>query len=229
MKNQTVILIHKIDFAIKEIIYSSLIAKIRKEKRAKAERFKFREDALRSISGELLFRYVMEKYYNIEYENEIITDNEYGKPYLKNKKLFFNISHSGNWAVIACHNDDAGIDIEKIENPPYEIMPANFTPDEIGQIENKNSQVKTVQFYKMWALKESYIKMKGKGLSIPLESFSIDIGDENKIDVKDRNCKTDDIYFKMFRPDADHIAAVCLRNYNKDILPRLVSLSELLL
>lgn len=226
--NEPVVLIHKIDFEVSEKIYSYLLNKIRINKRRKIERFKFREDALRSLFGEALLRYALEKYFDLEYEKEIIAENEFGKPYLINKQISFNISHSGDWSVLVCFENDSGIDIEKIEEPPYEIMTKTFTQKEIEQIENIDQQVKGRQFYKMWTLKESYIKMIGQGLSLALDSFSIDIEDENKIIVTDNNRQLTDVQLKLFSPDAEHIAAVCLRNYYKEIFPEFVNLNDLL-
>jgi 4'-phosphopantetheinyl transferase len=225
---EPVVLIYKIDFAIPENIYLSFLNKIRDDKREKIKRFKFRQDALRSLSGEALLRYALQKYYDVEYKKEIIEENEFGKPYLINKQISFNISHSGNWSALVCFENDAGIDIEKLEEPPYEIMKKTFTQKEIEQIENKDQQVKERQFYKIWTLKESYIKMIGQGLSLPLDSFSIDITDKNKITVDDSNRQSTDVQLKLFSPDAEHIAAVCLRNYDKKISPEFVNLNDLL-
>jgi len=226
---EPVVLFHKIDFTIAELVYSSLQDKIRKEKQKKIERFKFREDKLRCLFGEILLKYSLEKYFNIEYANEIISEDEFGKPYLSRNQISFNISHSGNWVAVVCYINDAGIDVERIEKPPYDIMHSTFTQNEIKQIENYSPQAKAGMFYKIWTLKESYIKMLGKGLSMPLDSFSIDAGDENTIGVKDNNRPTNDVHFRLFNPDSSHISAVCMRNNNKEISPYLISLSDLIL
>jgi len=225
---EPVILTHKIDFTVSEKIYLSLLRSIRENKGEKIKRFKFREDALRSLTGELLLKYALEKYYNLEYAKEIIAEDEFGKPHLRNKQIYFNISHSGNWTVLVCYINDAGIDLEKIETPSYEIMSKNFTRKEIEQIKNSDMQIKAKQFYKMWTLKESYIKMLGQGLSIPLDSFSINMRDQISINVKDINRQTTDINFKLFYPDSEHIMSVCLRNYNKEISPVLIHYRMLL-
>jgi hypothetical protein len=70
--------------------------------------------------------------------------------------------------------------------------------------------------------------MLGRGLSIPLNPFSIDAGDENTLGVKDNNHPTTDVHFRLFNPDSGHISAVCMRN-NKEISPQLISLSDLIL
>ena len=224
---EPVILIHKIDFELPENIYLYLLYKIREDKQEKIKRFKFRKDALRSLCGELLLKYALEKYYNIEYEKENIEEDEFGKPYLSNRQIFFNISHSGNWSAIVCFVNDAGIDIERIDSPPFEIMPKNYTQNETDQIEDTVPEDKALMFYKFWTLKESYIKMIGQGLLIPLDSFSIDIRNKNSIIVKDKNRPAADIHFQLFSPDSEHIMAVCLRNYFNEIKPFSVPFSSL--
>ncbi len=222
-----IILIHKIDFKISTVLYSSLLNKIRKSKRVKLERFKFYEDALRSLFGELLLKYALEKHFTVDYDNEIITENEFGKPFLKNKQITFNISHSGNWSVIVCSTNNSGIDIEKIGKPPYEIMYKNFTQSEIEQIQEYSNEDKVEKFYQIWTLKESYIKMLGKGLTKPLDSFSIDAFSDNNLNVKENNQKISDVHFRLFRLDLEHIMAVCMRNYNKEIVPFRINIDDL--
>ncbi|MCS4470408.1 4'-phosphopantetheinyl transferase superfamily protein [Clostridium botulinum] len=64
------------------------------------------------------------------------------------------------------------------------------------------------KFYKIWTLKESYIKCCGQGLSIPLKSFSIDI-DKNK-SIKMLNDNNHNGYiFKSFDIDLHYKMAVC--------------------
>jgi 4'-phosphopantetheinyl transferase len=226
---EPVVLFYKIDFTIAEMVYLPLLGNIRKAKREKIERFKFREDKLRCLYGEILLKYALDKYFNIEYEKEVISEDELGKPHLSRKQISFNLSHSGNWVAVVCYINDAGIDIERIEKPPYEIMPGTFTQNEINQIENCSPQAKAGMFYKIWTLKESYIKMLGKGLSIPLDSFSIDTRDDNTIGAKDNNRPTTDVHFRLFSPDSDHISAVCMRNFSKEISPYLIHSSDLIL
>lgn len=221
-----VVLIHRIDFTISEQIYLSLLDKISEKKRAKIGRFKFREDALRSLTGELLLKYALRKFYDIYYEKEIFLENEYGKPYMKSGGIHFNISHSGSWTAIACDTLPIGIDIEEIVNTPYEILPRNFTSIEIEQIERVDESVKANRFFELWTLKESYIKMMGKGLSMPLDSFSISI-EENKITVKDNNNILVDANFHLYSPDANHILAVCLNKQQNITCPQIITLAEL--
>ncbi len=55
----------------------------------------------------------------------------YGKSYLYGEKeLFFNISHSGNWVIMAIGLTEVGVDIEKIDEKNTSYLMDVFTKDE---------------------------------------------------------------------------------------------------
>ena len=67
------------------------------------------------LSYLMLDRILKEVYQISDREIEFINE----KPYLKNKKKFFSISHSGDFITVAFSDYDCGIDIEKIEERPF--------------------------------------------------------------------------------------------------------------
>ena len=63
-----------------------------------------------NYTSENLLKYALKDYANIDkYE---IVYNEYGKPYLKNIDIYFNISNSKNVSVCVISNREVGIDIQ---------------------------------------------------------------------------------------------------------------------
>ena len=58
---------------------------------------------------------VLKTYYYIE-ETPTILRDEMGKPYLKDSKLHFNVSHSGEYLAIAVSEILVGIDIQETKN-----------------------------------------------------------------------------------------------------------------
>ena len=62
---------------------------------------------------ELMAGYLLKMYLNIEHEEQLII-NENGKPFLKAGEPFFNLSHSGNYVVLAIADCEIGVDIEHI-------------------------------------------------------------------------------------------------------------------
>ena len=62
-------------------------------------------------------------------------------------------------------------DIEKNVNAPLEIAEHYFYSSERKYIEAAVDPGKA--FFTLWTLKESYMKMTGRGMSLPLDSFEI--------------------------------------------------------
>ncbi|MTK10108.1 MAG: 4'-phosphopantetheinyl transferase superfamily protein [Hungatella sp.] len=148
---------------------------VSEERRKKSERYHYIDDTKRCICAGLLLQYGL--YHKVGQLGEIeITYNEFGKPFIKNRKEFkYNITHSGKWVAIAYGGTEVGIDVEKFQEGREELMDFCFSEEERFTIYNyieKEEQLK--QFTKLWTMKESYIKYLGTGLSTGLKSFSVD-------------------------------------------------------
>ena len=89
--------------------------------------------------------------------------NEYGKPYFENSNLFFNMSSSGCYTVLAISNKEVGVDIERITLNDSVI-------DRICTDEEKEIIKNADDFTIMWTKKESYVKWLGIGLSYGLKN-----------------------------------------------------------
>lgn len=124
------------------------------------------EDARRSLLGELMVRLEIMEDLHIKNEDIHFYYNSYGKPFLKGLKNYhFNISHSGEWVV--CVFNQSPIDLE--------IASRFFAKKEYDDLMERREEERLSYFYDLWTVKESYIKALGKGLTIPLNSFSIDV------------------------------------------------------
>ena len=69
-----------------------------------------------------------------------------GKPYLKDKSIYFNLSHSGDYVVLAVADYEVGVDIEKIEPYDHAIAARCFTQ---GESEWLQSQGTDEAFYRL--------------------------------------------------------------------------------
>lgn len=99
-------------------------------------------------------------------ENKITDDiiyNKYGKPYLKNTNVYFNISNCDEYTVIAVSSKEVGVDIEKITFKKRVI-------DKMCTAEEKKLIKTPEDFTIMWVKKESYIKYLGIGLEYGLKN-----------------------------------------------------------
>lgn len=119
------------------------------------------------------------KYYLFPYDKIFFSKRMLGKPFIENSKLKFNYSNEKNALVIAsCSSENAeiGIDLCYLNrktpnniqiNDYLQLMSSQFGPidwSQINAIEDMENRLKT--FYRFWALKESFYKMNGNGISL---------------------------------------------------------------
>jgi 4'-phosphopantetheinyl transferase len=201
----------KLDKKLDEPKFNEIMTYLSPEKREKIRKFHRVEDAKRALLGDILVRHLICTKLKIRNEQLIFSQNEYGKPFLINSNdIQYNVSHSGSWVVCAIDNLPVGIDIEFQQQINFDIAKRFFSKDEYNDLMSKNESDRPGYFYCLWTFKESYIKAAGKGLSIPLDSFSIkEIGADIKIDTLN-NFK--DCFFKKCNIDDNYKMAVCALN-----------------
>ncbi|MGG4266729.1 4'-phosphopantetheinyl transferase family protein [Peribacillus simplex] len=178
------------------------------ERREMLRRFRFSEDRLRSLFSELLIRtYAIEKW-GIANEDIDFVKNKYGKPALSGfPDCQFNITHSGQWVVAVFDTLPVRIDVEKVSQIDIAIADSFFSSLEKFQLNEQPEENKLSYFYKLWTLKESYIKAIGRGLSIPLHSFSFDLT-EDGISLQSTE-ENETRFFRQYVLDVEYELAVC--------------------
>lgn len=172
--NQNVYLI-KLD-CISQLQNEVALSLVSEKKRKKLACIKNSKAKAASLLGELLLRLVAMQKYGIPNQAITIDTDEFGKPFVIELPDFHaNISHSGE--LVACVTDveEVGIDIEAIEKADLNIAKRFFTAMEYEWLLSLPDSGKDAGFYKLWTLKESYIKQQGRGFAIPLCSFSFDM------------------------------------------------------
>ena len=105
----------------------------------------------------------------------------HGKPILAATSgipsLRFNLSHSHQFALFSfCLERAVGIDIEKIRpQVAFEASkPATFLPTNAPNLKTL-PDLRPEGFFLCWTRKEAYVKARGDGLKVPLESFSVSL------------------------------------------------------
>lgn len=131
----------------------------------KSERFYKDIDRDRYIIYRSILKIILASHTKLEVQNINLNIDFNKKPYLASHPwLFFNISHSEDYAVIAISNKKVGIDIEYMrEDFKFtNLLPDIYDDDEILSIEN--SPNKKQAFYTLWTRKEAFVKALGKGI-----------------------------------------------------------------
>lgn len=134
--------------------------------RKKALRYRKEDDQLRSIGSSFLLLKAS-KGYEVHYSKE-------GKPFVDGE-LYFNISHSGDYVVLAEADSPVGVDVERVADIGINDGLKNIALTEREKLWVKDS---LLRFYVVWTRKESLIKCEGGGfISEPNQIETLD--DEN--------------------------------------------------
>lgn len=188
--------------------FNKLLLRLSSEKQKRISQFLNSKDAERAIISDILIRNVITSKFGIRNDKIIFNKNKWGKPFLENFNQFhFNISHSGDWVVCAIGNFEVGIDVEKIQYIDLDIPKRFFAKEEYDFLLNQDEYNRVGYFYDLWTLKESYVKAVGKGLYIPLNSFSVNIK-KNEIKLSTTS-ECNYFYFKQYDIDTNYKISVC--------------------
>lgn len=93
-----------------------------------------------------------------------IYKNDHGKPILSDSSLSFNISHSNEYlAMVLCEQKFCGVDIQVVEkrNRFEDALKSVLTDKEFAYLETQGSDE---SFFRLWSLKEAYIKAIGSSI-----------------------------------------------------------------
>ncbi|NJD01078.1 MAG: 4'-phosphopantetheinyl transferase superfamily protein [Ruminiclostridium sp.] len=188
--------------------FNECLQYVDKQKQVEIKRYVRHEDAQRVLMADILIRTIICGKLKIKNKEISFGSNEYGKPFLIGAENFhFNNSHSGEWVVCAIDDLPIGIDVEMIQSIDFDIAERFFSKEEYKDFLSKDESEKLPYFYDLWTLKESYIKAVGKGLSIPLDTFSIRVCDDG-IKFKTKN-EFKDCFFRQYNIDGSYKLAVC--------------------
>lgn len=104
-----------------------------------------------------------------------LASDKHGKPILTGKvngQLGFNLSHSGDLALIAIGPQLAiGVDIEPIAPPRPGVPERFFSVTENEALAALSGPAQAAGFTRLWTRKEALVKAIGLGLRVPLDAF----------------------------------------------------------
>lgn len=107
--------------------------------------------------------------------------NAHGKPYLRERKdLYVNWSHSGDCVLCGLSGREIGVDLQCMEKEPGEALVRRvLQPEEYCFYQQAAEAEQKRLFYEYWAVKESFLKAKGTGFSVSLDTFYVRMGGPN--------------------------------------------------
>lgn len=162
-------------------IYKKLYTRLDEARRCKAEQFLFEKDRRLSVGAGALLLYALKQEHVDDFS---IGVQQYGKPYVVGREnLHFNLSHSGTKVMCALADREVGCDVEKLDVFDDELAAFVMTRQELDYIYSPKRDVgQREMFFRLWTLKESYMKAIGQGILLDPKSFGMEfVEDEIRV------------------------------------------------
>jgi len=152
----------------------------------RAGRYRFARDRWRFVAGRHFLRRTLAGYLSVRPRDLTFAYGPFGKPTLVPRsdgaRLEFNLSHSGNLAVLAIsRGPTVGVDIEQVI-PVSEldaIASRFFSAFEKAALSEVPTHARDFAFYCCWTRKEAFLKALGDGLAHPLDSFDVSLNERS--------------------------------------------------
>jgi 4'-phosphopantetheinyl transferase len=193
----------------------------------RGNRFLQEADRVRFIVARALVRTMLSRYVPVPPHAWRLRIEQYGKPEVANlpaaaPDLRFNLSHTEG--LVACAvtvGRDVGVDVEHIQRAlTHDVAERFFSPEEVTDLRALPPEEQDVVFFDYWTLKESYIKARGLGLTLPLGQFTFRRIPGRAPTISFAPELHDDPLswqFAQFWPTRDHRMAVAVRRTGVDL------------
>jgi 4'-phosphopantetheinyl transferase len=194
------------------------LATLDEKELARADRFRFAIDRETYIAAHALTRALLSHVEGHPPSAWRFVAGPAGKPRIDPAfgplRTRFSLSHTrGLVACAAALDAEIGLDVEADDRDMDELDLARqlFAPEEVLLLQDLEAQQRRRAFFRLWTLKEAYIKATGQGLACPLDAFSFGL---EPIAVRFRpDIAGDPASWQFFQLQATerHVIAVALR------------------
>lgn len=183
------------------------------DEEADRQRLKFAENRHEFLTTRALCRTALSRYADVAPADWRFERSDHGKPEVASPAvdptLAFSLTNTS--ALVACAvttGQEVGVDAEDTTRSVelLELADRFFSPVESAALRALAPERRRARFFDYWTLKESYVKGRGQGLSIPLEAFSFHVDESAEIRMAcDATFDDESAWqFQLFSP-LDHV------------------------
>ena len=147
------------------------------DERERASHFRSRHQAERFLSAHGALRLILARYVGRDPLALRFSTGEWGKPALEGESLQFNLSHSGELALIAvARTRRVGVDVETFRAvPELDAIAARVcSKEERAALDAMKPQEREIAFLALWTRKEALAKMTGEGVGALARDVRLD-------------------------------------------------------
>lgn len=179
---------------------SELLGQLPVDRIKKISKMRQEKSRRQSLGAGLLLNRVL-GYYGVEPTS--VTVGAHGKPEVDG--ICFNLSHSGELVVCAVSENPIGCDVENLREAPKGVAERFFSESEKKYLEQFFGHAYDEAFFRLWTMKESYVKMTGEGMGLPEGTYELLVGEQAKVrrDGKIQDCHMSEVVAQ------DYIISIC--------------------
>lgn len=136
---------------------------------------------------------------------------QWGKPALKyHPEICFSLSHSGDYAICTIGDRPVGNDIEHVREGRLKVANRFFAEEELAWLyEAETEEERTGRMFRLWTMKESFLKVIGRGMSLSLKDFVIRMDEESGRARVRHSFDTKYYYMREYGEIDGYCTAVC--------------------
>jgi len=193
-----------------EILFREKLRQLSPYRQQKIAILRHERDKDRSLGAGLLLDHGLAVYglqeKSVEYEI-----GEWGKPTLKYyPEICFSLSHSGDYAICTIGNRPVGNDIEYVKDGRLKVADRFFAEEELEWLYDAGTQdERTLRMFRLWTMKESFLKVTGRGMSLALKDFVIHMDEASGRARVRHSFDAKYYYMREYREIDGYCTAVC--------------------
>jgi 4'-phosphopantetheinyl transferase len=191
--------------------------------------FRFERDRRLFLATRALVRSVLSNYAAVSPSDWRFAANEHGKPFVSAPiiapAVHFNLANTPGLVVCAVSvaHELFGVDAERIDREveAIEIADRYFSASEASRLRALPTPERPRLFLAYWSLKESYLKARGLGLTLPLGQLSFRVEDEISIEFEPGFADDAPSWrFALLEVPPHHIVAISVKTGGTDLSMR---------
>ena len=171
--------VHVWRISIPHVNGDTVLVELSSDERERAARFVVDRARREFVAARGMLRRILARYLGVPAKSLLFTAGDCGKPALVGFALEFNLSHSGDFALLAIARRPVGIDVEcwRTGVEYAELARRFFSSHERTALRSLEHEPGLAQqgFYAAWARKEAYIKATGIGITQGLDHFDVSL------------------------------------------------------
>jgi 4'-phosphopantetheinyl transferase len=176
--------IWRIDLDAPVLPRETLAESLSAAERERAAKFRSSQDHDRWVVAHGAMRRILAQYAGVQPAQLVFEAQEHGKPRLAQPlpEISFSLTHTAGAALLAVAGSGrVGVDAEFIRplSDLQAIARRFFAPAEAQEIMSQDAPAQPAAFFACWTRKEAFVKALGKGLSIPLDQFTVNVRPED--------------------------------------------------